>query len=54
MVLHWKEQQMWVWSGNRASVEHKALGFGVAAALQRLDPHVGVRPAPQVSESMRI
>lgn len=49
-VLHWKGQQMFVWTGNRASVQHKEDGFRLAAALQKADSNVAVRACPQFGE----
>ena len=49
-VLHWPKEQLWVWTGKRASISHKEQGFAVAAALQRDDPSTPLRATSQFAE----
>ena len=49
-VLHWPNEQLWVWTGKRASISHKEQGFAVAAALQRDDPSTPLRATSQFAE----
>jgi hypothetical protein len=49
-VLHWRGQQLWVWTGNRAGVKDKEHGFSIAAALQKDDANMHVSATAQFAE----
>ena len=49
-VLHWPKEQLWVWTGKRASISRKEQGFAVAAALQRDDLSTPLRATSQFAE----
>ena len=41
-VLHWKQQQLWVWSGNRVPLPLKEAALRLAASLQQSDTNIPV------------